>query len=404
MKETGLRKGHPSAARRRLLPAAILAIAAGSLLSACVTVPVNESASQSSEAPLLTRFKEMSADEIEAAGDQAWRDGELERAVFIYMQSLDKEEDPGVWLKVGRIQHYSGQTVAAWQAFERAIELDPKNPEAHEQLGMLYVGSKQKELAVQHLEKAVRLDPTRWRARNALGVLADAGGDYQRAIGHYESALEQRPQSAMLMTNLGYSHYLAGDLDEAERLFLVAIGLDRNYEPAIANLGLVRARRGEYDSAVEVLENIMDRAKALNDVGYIAFVNDDIAEAERLLGDAVQASPTYYETAYENLERVQDAQKSIRPRAEEFNAATGGDDPGSAPAEIRQVVTARLNVRRSDSIDAPIVGFLAAENRVRVLRDKGAWSFVASDTDGEQKPVIGWVLSGFLVEPRDESE
>ncbi len=404
MTEPGLRDGHPSAARRRLLPAAIVAIAAGSLLNACVTVPVDDSANQSSEASLLTRLEEMSPDDIEAAGDQAWRDGELERAVFIYMQSLSQEEDAGVWLKVGRLHHHSGQTVAAWQAFERAIELDPKNADAHEQLGMLYVGSKQKELAVRHLEEAARLDPTRWRARNALGVLADAGGDYQRAIGHYEAALEQHPQSAMLLTNLGYSHYLTGDLDEAERLFLVAIGLDQNYEPAIANLGLVRARRGEYDSAVEVLQNIMDRAKALNDVGYIAFVNDDIAEAERLLGDAVRASPTYYETAYENLERVQDAQKSIRPRAEELSAVTDGEDPGSAPAEIRQVVTARLNVRRSDSIDAPIVGFLEAENRVRVLRDKGAWSFVAYDTAGEQKSVVGWVLNGFLVKPPDEGE
>ncbi len=402
MTETNLRDGHPPAARRRI--AAIAAIAASSLLNACVTVPVNEAPQQQGETPLLSRFEEMSPDEIEASGDQAWRDGDLERAVFIYMQSLAKEEDPGVWLKVGRIQHHSGQSVAAWQAFERVIQLDPKNADAHEQLGMLYVGSKQKDLAVRHLKKSVKLDPARWRARNALGVLADAGGDYKRAIRHYEAALEHQPQSPMLMTNLGYSHYLSGDLDEAERLFLVAIGLDRNYEPAIANLGLIRARQGEYDSAVEVLENIMDRAKALNDVGYIAFVNDDIAEAERLLGDAVRTSPTYYETAYENLERVQDAQRSIRPRAEEINAGTAGDDPDSAPAEIRQVVTARLNVRRSDSFNAPIVGFLAAQNRVRVLRDKGAWSFVAADGSEEQKPVIGWVLKGFLIEPPDESE
>jgi len=360
------------------------------LLSSCVTVPVSDGAKQSQDQPIVNQFKDMSAEEIVAAGDQAWRDGELERAVFIYMQALTVADDASVWLKVGRIQQHTGETLAAWQAFEQVLALDPNNAAAHEYLGMLYIGSKQKDLAVQHLEMAVDLDPTRWAAYNALGVLADATGDYARAIGYYEQALQQRPESAMLLTNLGYSHYLTGDLEDAERFFLVAIGVDRNYQPAIANLGLIRARGGNYASAVDILENIMDRAKALNDVGYIAFVNGDIEEAERLLGDAVKASPTYYETAYENLDRVRAAQSAERPSADEISQRANGS------SEYRQVKTDRLNVRRTDSIDAPIIGFLASENRVRVLMDQGAWSFIASDAEGDDQSISGWVMSGFL--------
>ena len=346
----------------------------------------------------------MPVDEITAAGDHAWRQGELERAVFIYMQSLAVAEDADVWLKVGRIQQHSGETLAAWQAFERVLALDPDNAAAHEHLGMLYIGSKQRDLAVQHLEQAAQLDPTRWGAHNALGVLADASGNYEQAIEHYGTALQQQPESPMLLTNLAYSYYLSGNLEEAERLFIVALGIDRNYRPAIANLGLVRARRGRYDSAVDILENIMEREKALNDVGYIAFVNGDIVDAERLLGDAVRTSPTYYETAYENLDRVKAAQAAERPRAEDIQLPNDSNGTESGPVIYRQVKAERLNVRKADSIDAPIVGFLAANHRVRVLVDEGAWSFVTFEPEDRDTSLSGWVMSGFLQELPQEGD
>jgi Flp pilus assembly protein TadD len=299
----------------RLLRAIILIILA-IYLSGCATAQSRNTRAESEESPIFDQYEGMSAEEITAAGDEAWREGELENALFTYMQSLAVAEDPNVWMKVGRIQQHSGQTAFALRAFARVIELDPKNAGAHEHIGMLFLSSRQKDLAVEHLEKAVELNEQRWVANNALGVLSDASGEYENAIGYYEAALEHNPRSAMLLTNMGYSYYLSGELEEAERLFKMAIGIDRLYIPAKRNLGLARARSGRYDSAVKILENVMERPEALNDVGYIAFVNEDYDEAERLLSDAVRFSPTYYEIAYENLDRVRRIQGELRPRAE----------------------------------------------------------------------------------------
>ena len=248
------------------------------------------------------------------------------------------------------------------------------------------------------MKKAIELDETRWIANNALGVLADTSREYEQAIGYYEAALEHNPDSAMLMTNMGYSFYLSGKLDEAERLFIMAIGIDREYKAAASNLGLVRARRGKYDSAVDILENVMPRRKALNDVGYMAFRNGDIDEAERLLDDAVRSSPTYYRTAHENLARVKSARQERIPGSQETESAVGQEDSNIAgtPAEFRRVSADRLNVRRSDSMTAPVVGFLAAENRVRVLENKGSWAFVKYDDGSSETPITGWVMSEFL--------
>ena len=386
---------------------AIVLVAVLVFLSACATGPSRAAREEPPAPALLEQFEGLSAAEIAATGDQAAQDGELERAVFIYMQSLAVADDADIWMKVGRIQQHSGQTIHAWQSFERVVFLNPESAEGHERLGMLYLESRQKDRAEYHLNKAIGFDSTRWSANNVLGILADSSHDYERAIGHYEAALEHQPKSALLLTNLGYSHYLAGKPEEAEQFFIMAIGIDRAYEPATANLGLARARRGEYDSAVEILENVMPRQRALNDVGYIAFVNGDVVDAERLLSDAARASPTYYQTAHENLEKVKAARAASRPRAEDVNALNGPDqnnagDIGSI--EYRIVNADRLNVRRADSNDAPIIGFLAADNRVRVLTRQGEWSFVASDSENGANSISGWVVSGFLSDSATEEQ
>jgi Flp pilus assembly protein TadD len=387
------------------LARAIGLLIAALFLNGCVTTPKIAKAEQPSGKSYLSQFEDMTAEEIVAAGDEAWKSNELERAVFIYMQSLAVDDNPDVWMKVGKIQEHEGQSLYAWQAYERVISLEPENAAAHERLGMLYLESRQKDNAVIHLEKAVKLDETRWASNNALGVLADTSREYESAIGYYEAALEHNPQSAMLMTNMGYSFYLAGQLEEAERLFVMAIGIDREYSAAASNLGLVRARQGKYDSAVNVLENVMLRQKALNDVGYIAFKNGDVEEAERLLDEAVRTSPTYYETAHQNLTRVRTAKQNIQGEPEEPEISAVESTPVdvanrtveiSTVGEFRRVSADQLNVRRSDSMNAPIIGALRAENLVRVLENKGSWAFIKYDDGKSDRPMAGWVMSEFL--------
>jgi Flp pilus assembly protein TadD len=292
-------------------------------LSGCATAQSRGVRTEPEEPLIYDQYEGMSAEEITAAGDEAWREGELEQAVFIYMQSLAIADDPDVWMKVGKIQQHGGQIQSAWKAYSRVIELDSQSAEGYERMGILLLSSKQKDLAAQHLRKSIELDNHRWLANNALGVLADAAGEYELAIGYYEKALERYPNSPMLLTNMGYSYYLSGQFEEAERLFSIAIGIDRSYTAAKKNLGLVRARSGRYESAVNILMNVIEKPKALNDVGYIALANGDIEEAERLLEEAIRLSPAYYETAYENLERVKQARDEIRPRAEEVETYVG---------------------------------------------------------------------------------
>jgi Flp pilus assembly protein TadD len=294
----------------RLLTAAF----ACAFLSGCAA-----SAARAPEDPARARaeaLKKLSPAEIMAAGDQAARRGEYDRAMSMYMQAIEVEPSADLWYRVAWIYATLGKKPLAAQAYGMTLQYDPKNARAHEELGLFYIDNKERDKGAAELRQAVAIEPGLWRSHNALGVIADAAGDHAAAIEHYGNALAFSPNSALVLNNLGYSHYMAGDLDEAGRIYAQALAADPGYKPAMANVGLLHARRGEYQQATDIMSAAMDPAKAYNDVGYIAFKNGDLDEAEMLLDEAIVLSPSHYEQAQQNLRRVhraQDKRKKNQP-------------------------------------------------------------------------------------------
>ena len=311
----------------------VAALVATGLLTGCSLMPETKPDSDMQVIDLSVQFEGMSTEEIVNAGDTAFQMGDYDRAEFIFNQAVVVDDVAANWLKLGETLVRLGKTPYAGRAFQAAIQLDPENAIAFEQLGILYIGARQVAIAREHLYRAIEIDDSRWAAHNALGVLADTERNYLMAIKHYDSALKYNPASAKVVTNLGYSYYLSGELDVAEKLYLDAIRSDSTHERAISNLGLIYARRGKYDDAVEILRRVTPRPQALNDVGYVAFSNGDLDAATFMLSEAIRISPSYYETAYENLERVE--------RARQRDAAVVAEDAEQdEQGELAQVTDA----------------------------------------------------------------
>jgi tetratricopeptide (TPR) repeat protein len=374
----------------------LLVFAAAAATAGCASGPTQKpDAAETTD--LLAAFEGVDIEQIVAAGDAAAAGRDYERALFIYTQALELEETADTWYRTGKVYRQMGDKSAAWQAFARALKLDPGHAGAHEQTGLLHLAMKQKEPAATHLQRAVELDPSRWRAHNALGVIADVEKNYQRSIYHYNEALKARPESALLLNNLGYSHYLAGNLTTAEQHFRMAIGIDPGYQPAHANLGLVQARRRNYADAVDVLGRVLDKAQAHNDVGFIAFNNGDLEEAAWLLTESIRLSPTYNETARQNLRQVREALEASDTERE--TAAAAGDTAESLqapPGAVRIVQADTLNVRATASREALVLVQLQQDQRVEVMYEQNGWSFIEFFSPGRDDRQVGWVKSEFL--------
>jgi tetratricopeptide (TPR) repeat protein len=88
------------------------------------------------------------------------------------------------------------------------------------------------------------------RLREMAREAAGSGGA-RRARALLERALSADPRSADTYSDLGNVHALLGDDTEAERCYRSAIELAESHPPALTNLGMLHARRGLRDAALD---------------------------------------------------------------------------------------------------------------------------------------------------------
>lgn len=262
--------------------------------------------------------------------DMAYQAGDLDQALFQYLRALELQPTQYsalVW--VGRIHRERGNIQLAELAFDEVLRKAPDNLDALAEMGMLQLAKRDQERARELLDRAVSLDQRRQaggdaaaaadalkvdrqspvRLYNALGVLADLNNDFAQAERYYRLALQIEPRSVLVQNSLGYSYYMAGHWQEAERVFRRALDRNTAYAPLWRNYGLLMARTERYEEALSAFEQIGSRAQASNDVGYICLVEGKLDVAEQFFRSALEQSPSHYATAWDNLERVRQLRK-----------------------------------------------------------------------------------------------
>lgn len=248
-----------------------------------------------------TEYPVASAAEGIQRGDEAWRQGKLDLAVYLYVQSLAFDASkPDPFLKIGTIHELLGNPALAVTAYELALQRGADNAAACERLGLLYLQAGRNEEAGALFERVIALEPKRWRSLNGLGMIAERRKDYAAAIGYYDRALEAEPRAAAVMTNRGQSRYLAGDLTGAERDLREAIRMGAR-NGAWTGLGTVQASQARYAEALQSFLQESDMPKAYNRLGEAAMQRGDYPHAKRYFESASRESPRYFEAAQRNL-------------------------------------------------------------------------------------------------------
>ena len=323
-----------------------------------------------------TEYPVTSAADGLSRGDAAWRKGDLDRAVYLYVQSLAYDAtNPEALLRIGAIHERRGNKALAGKAFEMALKLDPENPAINERLGLLYLQSGRVE-AVPLLERAIAKDPKRWQSHNGLGIAADRNSDFPAAIAHYDAALALEPRATITVNNRGYSRYLAGDFAGAETDFRLALQMSP-LAGTWTNLGRAQARQGHYAEALESLLKERDAAQAYNLLGEVAMEGGDLVAARSYFAQAISASPRYFQAAHDNL------------------AAADARQPAATliPTRITQTDASVYGSQARDAIIAVVkrglpVSVLTTEDKASLIRFR----------DPSGVTLTGWVASASLGE------
>jgi superkiller protein 3 len=247
-----------------------------------------------------------------AEADRLLAEGRGGEAVWGYSQAYRSDPaNPAPRARIGFVE-VSRDPERAEALFAEIVRDHPDSSEAHAGLGLARFAQNRLEPARESLERAVELDPDSVQALYWLSVVCDLLDRPQRARELAERAHSLAPRHAQIVNNLGVSYLVGGEFERAEQAFRSAILL----EPADAalhnNLGIALGRQGRYAEALAEFRRAGTEQAALNNLGYLYYLNGDHAKAIENFERSLQLGGGDRLTVVKNLQAAQAAQ--ARPR------------------------------------------------------------------------------------------
>jgi tetratricopeptide (TPR) repeat protein len=142
----------------------------------------------------------------------------------------------------------------------QAIQLNPRNPEAYNNLGLGYQKKGMLSEAAAAFERSLGADSTYVEAWYNLAFLRQTRGDYPTAAALYMRMLGIQPYLPRAHFNLGICLFRMGRLADAEEQLRTVLQLEPTNADAHNQLGIVLGQRGNIDGAIEQFrEALKDR-------------------------------------------------------------------------------------------------------------------------------------------------
>ena len=178
-------------------------------------------------------------------------------------------------IKRGKALLEKGDTTAAIQQFEAALQQNPSNAEAYYQLGLVYEGLGDATQSSNAFKSAAKLAPKRAEVALALGRVYWHNGDRSLALAQFQSLLSDSPKKEILLQLAG----LTGDAYHVQRLRTE--GSD-DYEQTFTEKGNIMTFTAKYND---------DYSPAISPDGkWVAFASNRLQNAELYLIDLTDRS------------------------------------------------------------------------------------------------------------------
>ncbi len=149
--------------------------------------------------------------------------------------------------------------VEAERKFLEIISLDPKNIDAFEGLGDIYVELKKYNEAKEVFKFLLRLSNAEAYFHNKLGQVARAQGHLQEAEAQFRLSVETSNQNANYLYNLADVFVMENEYDQAVEYFEKALALEPKnpkYLDALLNISIIRKDKVRAGQILNVLKEV----------------------------------------------------------------------------------------------------------------------------------------------------
>lgn len=241
------------------------------------------------------------------------------------------ERYPGHWVgwkMLGVVFQQMGRCADALQPMQRAVQLSPRDAEAHNNLGIILKELGRLPESERSYRRALELEAGYAQAHSNLGATLQHLGRMAEAEACYRQALLIDPNYAKAHCNLGALLHDLDRLEEAEASYRHALNLNPDDAEAHRNLGITLKDLGRLDEASasvrRALEIRPNHPDALGSLGVILFKSGRATEAEASLRRALELEPGDFKSHSDlaavliDLGRTDEAEISAR-RALEIN-------------------------------------------------------------------------------------
>ncbi|WP_404376821.1 type IV pilus biogenesis/stability protein PilW [Vreelandella aquamarina] len=150
----------------------------------------------------------------------------------------------------------------ALNALDRALELDPRHPEALQALALVYQQQGESDLANRYFQQALNAAPSFTRARNNYAAFLYDQAQFAQACEQLEMASQdaQYANRAQLFTNLGQCYLALDDVAKARERLQRAQSIDPRNPRGYLMLAELEVSQGNYDQAWAPLQNYLQLA------------------------------------------------------------------------------------------------------------------------------------------------
>jgi TolB-like protein/Tfp pilus assembly protein PilF len=147
----------------------------------------------------------------------------------------------------------------ARQAIERTLALDPDYVAAHAFLGWILIAHDlDYKAAVEHTERAMALEPTNPDAIDTAAYVARRLGRHDLAIALYQYLVARDPLNYIHHSNLAYAYWYAGRIDDALNEHRLILALNPDLPGAHAAIGEALLLNGDAREALTEVEQETD--------------------------------------------------------------------------------------------------------------------------------------------------
>ena len=222
---------------------------------------------------------------------------------YIYVEKLsisitrEFPKHPFAWKVLAAVLKLTGRLSESLVPSQTSVLLEPKDAEAHNNLGIILQELGKLNEAEASFKKAILLKPDYAGAHNNFGAVLQELKKLNEAEESFKKAILLKPDYAEAYYNLGITYKELDRLNEAEESFKKAILLKPNYAEAHSNLGITYKELGRLNEAEESFKKAIllkpDYAEAYSDLGITRHELGRLNEAEECFRKAIEINAKY---------------------------------------------------------------------------------------------------------------